>query len=161
MKHKITTIQTQKHKNFDVVICIPATTRYQRFKSLAEGKIVPICGVLAAVSATEVAKIELESVTFISLSDGSHASHPASWQSSSSSGPLANSEAASTEVRTKRSLRLACQEIPMKKVCIGPPGMFLNKADAQALTSGNEDMVQKVEGEASGSEAVASPSKEN
>ncbi|KAG8715856.1 hypothetical protein FRC09_016252 [Ceratobasidium sp. 395] len=95
--------ESKTHKSFNIEVSVPETKRYENLRPPAVDRLVSIEGVLASISAEEVANVTLESVVYITMTGGS-------------GGPPA---AGSSTGRSKRQICSERVGSPIKKVKIG------------------------------------------
>ncbi|KAG8729992.1 hypothetical protein FRC10_003238 [Ceratobasidium sp. 414] len=126
------------HKTFTITVQVPPTGRFSNLRNPAKGTIISVRGILSSITTEEVAAIDLEAVTFISISN---ADRPAIMSAGASSSASASSLASPaqgeprTVGRTKCERRQGQEGLTLsKKIHIGPPSMFLNPAELAEFT---------------------------
>ncbi|KAG8707233.1 hypothetical protein FRC08_000624 [Ceratobasidium sp. 394] len=133
------------HKTFTIEILVPPTGRFANLRTPVKGTLVSVRGILSGVSTSEVAAIDLEAVTFISITN---MNRPSIGPSSVGSPALAPGSIG----RTKRQRRQAQESAPSKKIRIGPPSMFMQGDELAEFTGeSNKENDESIEPCASGS----------
>ncbi|KAG8709479.1 hypothetical protein FRC08_018314 [Ceratobasidium sp. 394] len=131
------------HKNFTMSIIVPPIGRFTNLRTPAKGTLVSARGILSGATTSEVAAIDLEVVTFISITNANRPSIPSSLGSPAASGSIG---------RTKRQPRQAQESAPSKKIRIGPASMFMQGDELAEFTrEPNKENDETVESCASGS----------
>jgi hypothetical protein len=113
---------------------VPPTGRFGNLRTPAKGTLVSVRGILSGITEYETALIDMEAVTFISLSNNNRSNVPAPTASSSSLASTSALPGASSVGRTKRQRRMEQEASPSKKIRVGPPEMFLSGAALEDFT---------------------------
>jgi hypothetical protein len=134
-------LQSRTNKTFTISVQVPPTGRFANLRSPVKGTLVSLHGILSGITTTELASIDMESVTFISISNANRQVLPATKAPTSGSttvlglGPVA---------RTKRERHLEQENNSSKRIRIGPPEMFLTGTALEDFSG--ESLAEKASG---------------
>ncbi|KAG9076594.1 hypothetical protein FS749_011591 [Ceratobasidium sp. UAMH 11750] len=127
---------TRSHKTFTICVLVPPASRFSNLRTPAPGQLVSVRSVLASITTEEVAAINLEAVTFISITN---INRPLTLSSGSTS---ASSPTGRPIGRTKRECHQEQDLTPSKKIRIGAPSMFLTGPDLAVFSGAADDSTE-------------------